>query len=300
MGAALSRLPPNVKRRAGCMSSKMLRRAAPSASPLVAHAPFVVEILEAVLLEVDQRTLLVACLRVSKTWNTVISGSLALQQCLYFSPARGLDPKDHECYLDCPCPVNPLLHWGFPGWSHVRGPDSEEDGICKEPHIDIREQFRALPWTKNANAWRRKEASWRRMEVTQPPTRRLQVDKMIAFMDARLEFDNSDALVTFPHDRSKGAGLLMGALYDYIVKTALAQGAADPTVQAEDEEFSTVHIHFLGRNCTSTEEEFMTLRFQDHLLTDFRSLVPLYESEASENTLRPEMKYRYHWHWHSH
>jgi len=156
------------------MSSKLLRRAAHPPSPLVARALSIVEVLEAILLHVDQRTLLVACLRVSKAWNEVIRESLPLQQRLFFRPAPGFGPDDHDCFDDCLCPVNPLLHWGFPGWFHA-APDSSDGDMCMELTVSIGECFLALPWKKHAAAWRRKEASWRRMEVTQPPTRALAV-----------------------------------------------------------------------------------------------------------------------------
>lgn len=46
----------------------------------------IAELLEAVLLELDMRTLLVSAQRVSKHWHAVIKHSPRIQQALFYTP----------------------------------------------------------------------------------------------------------------------------------------------------------------------------------------------------------------------
>ena len=289
MDATLSRLPPKLRRRAGRMSSKLLRRAAHPPSPLVAHALSIVEVPEAILLHVDQRTLLVACLRVSKEWKEVINESLPLQQRLFFSPAAGLGPGDHACSEECPCPVNPLLHWGFPGWFHI-GVDDDQDGNCLLPDVNISERFHALPWQKNVDAWRRKEASWRRMEVTQPPTRALEVVWQLAYDCLRLGND-TDTPFILPQDDGTDHGFLMGDLYDYIVKMALQHalyfppGTSFPRIPDEVVQAGTIRIHPYYDGAGNHDQMTMRVDMLRHALSNFQDFIPTFQSEASTNRL---------------
>ena len=170
MGARTSRLPHEVGQRARRIRSMLSTRAAHASSPLVANPLFIVEVLEAILLRVDQRTLLVACLRVSKTWNQVISNLLVLMQHLHLLPDEKAMPDESELQkhpeLRYRYPVNPLLKWGFSSW-FLNNHELKNDPTF-EPR-ELYEFFESLPWSKNLVAWRRKKASWRRMQISQPP-----------------------------------------------------------------------------------------------------------------------------------
>jgi hypothetical protein len=76
-------------------STSIVIIAAPSAST---HALEVAELLEMILLEVDQSTLLTSCLRVEKRWQSLIETSPARQKHLFFradyQPSHKLLPRE--------------------------------------------------------------------------------------------------------------------------------------------------------------------------------------------------------------
>ncbi|KAK6824955.1 Regulator of G protein signaling superfamily [Apiospora arundinis] len=147
-------------------------------SPLI-----IPELLEAILLYVDERTLLVSAQRVSQHWRAVIAVSPSLQWKLFLRPddraATALAPRK-----------NPLLAKAFPfcfdDWPNgvLLTPQNgtrallwaKSDTTAAEPPVLGRR--RANPWyplpqwphlRARREAFRRPDASWRRMLVHQPP-----------------------------------------------------------------------------------------------------------------------------------
>ncbi|KAI1344929.1 hypothetical protein F5Y15DRAFT_410615 [Xylariaceae sp. FL0016] len=113
------------------------------------------EVIEAILVKVPIRTLLVSATRVSKFWNTVINTSPSLQQTLFFAPESS---SDDLCYQQTR--PNPF----FEDWIH------HEDA---QPEISthLRNSSREtdiLSLLKN-DSWKYPDASWRRMLLEQPP-----------------------------------------------------------------------------------------------------------------------------------
>jgi hypothetical protein len=184
----------------------------------------VTELLELILLETDQRTLLTSCVRVCNTWQELITTSSALQKHLYFLP--------HETQHFS---LNPLLDWGFPGWfskKHWIDPKQWETAYahCEEPpkppgydelssEERVLNKFLVMPWNVNSEAWRYGKVSWRRMQITQPPVRGFHIAHMgdnlyTEFWRVELEFPNL-------HDEQELKPLLMGDFYDYIGSTTM-------------------------------------------------------------------------------
>jgi hypothetical protein len=284
MGATLSRLPPRIERRARFIKSK-LRRTPKPVPAVVTHALSIVEILEAILFEVDHRTLLVACQRVSRSWKVTIGHSHLLQQWLFFRPARMLQACDHYDDGRCLFLINPLLQWGFPGWFECKYTLGSDGGSHRVP-VTTEGRFNAMLWTTNSDAWRRKEASWRRMEVTQPPTRRLEVGIKLPLQISYLLFSNSATPFTFPQHDGNGNGLLMGSLYDYVMEMAfrrefVCSEILVPKTRGNNVGSNSVHIRFPHANSDSNEE-WMELEIEREFWSNFGWVHPMFESEARE------------------
>jgi hypothetical protein len=186
----------------------------------------VTELLELVLLNTKQRTLLTSCIRVCTRWHKLITTSSALQKHLYFLP-----PETHHFT------INPLLDWGFPGWFSKRhwidpGEWGKAYAHCEQPptapHDDDERvynlstdaralnKFLVLPWNTKETAWRYNNASWRKMQISQPPVRALDIvhiDDMDwnGYIRAQLESPIPHGGITQEPD-----SLLMGDLYDYV------------------------------------------------------------------------------------
>jgi hypothetical protein len=199
----------------------------------------VTELVETILLDVDQRTILISCIRVCRLWHGLITASHPLQRHLYFlpghasnsraSPTASAQGKAGEVV------INPLLDWGFSGWfspTHWGKPwewfSSGRSMKYERPplHHDSKEScpkdygqrslndFFVLPWNINADAWRRKEASWRKMFITQPPVTSFEIRCIEGY---RYLHHEKVGLSYPPQDGTQGAGELnMGPLYDYI------------------------------------------------------------------------------------
>ncbi|KAF2995922.1 hypothetical protein E8E14_003361 [Neopestalotiopsis sp. 37M] len=130
-----------------------------------AHVGHILELLEAILLEVDIRTLLVSAQRVNKRWWNVI-GNPNFQKRLFFIP----DP-------DATGPIdNPFLAEYFPFCFPVTGYPPRiakdrtppvHDHWNKKPRNLTSEE--CAPIMDRAEAFSREDASWRRMYTHQPP-----------------------------------------------------------------------------------------------------------------------------------
>lgn len=116
------------------------------------------ELLEAILLELPIKDLLMNAQRVSTTFNTTIQASTRLQQALFFKPLPG-PPLNLERFNS----------------SRLREIPSENvyHTVIENPFYDGLSQYKPLLKSRRfkplLTALQRQEASWRRMLVTQPP-----------------------------------------------------------------------------------------------------------------------------------
>jgi hypothetical protein len=113
---------------------------------------FTTELLEAILLSLSPKDLLVNAQRVSHIWKKLIESSIRLQQALFFRSSVRKLPI-----------LNPFLEKTFPPWFR----ESPEYDVLRGPQL-----VAALPWGKNPDTRRaitRSDASWRKMLPCQPP-----------------------------------------------------------------------------------------------------------------------------------
>lgn len=112
------------------------------------------ELLEAILLSLDMRTLLTSAQMVSRRWHHMIQDSAPIQRALF------LQADDKR--MDDDLFYNPLLAEVFPMFFDFDGKGQIND-------LDIEE----LPIARRVGAMYRADASWRRMHVRQTPVRRV-------------------------------------------------------------------------------------------------------------------------------
>lgn len=112
----------------------------------------VTELLEAILLQLDMKTLLVSCSRVSKTWQLTIGHSLSLQRALFFRPIaphpRGEVEDGEDRTAPMPLTINPLLvkHFG----PHFF-PQEFKDQMIHHSVLQAEKHF-YMPWTSEIRA----------------------------------------------------------------------------------------------------------------------------------------------------
>jgi hypothetical protein len=109
------------------------------------------EILEAILLQLDNQTLLTAQ-RTCRTWRALIYGSPSLPKALFFLPEAHCGREDEENKTQ-----NPLLVNRFPSFF------GKTKSVSLLPSLDM------LKRPEKLEAYLRPEASWRSMLVQQPP-----------------------------------------------------------------------------------------------------------------------------------
>ncbi|KAK8069754.1 hypothetical protein PG994_006370 [Apiospora phragmitis] len=115
------------------------------------------ELLEAILLCMDMRTLLTAAQRVCRRWHHLIEASPSLQKALFFEPDNAVIPTN---------PLrNPLLAEVFTVWFDYDA--STTLGANGRNHHYYR-NFKASPFAKNLDLVLYKNSSWKRMLVQQP------------------------------------------------------------------------------------------------------------------------------------
>ncbi|KAH7034923.1 uncharacterized protein B0I36DRAFT_85664 [Microdochium trichocladiopsis] len=183
------------------------------------------ELLEAILLHLDLRTLLVNAQLVNTYFRQLITSSIRLQKALFLLPDDS--SRDSPARHSAPSPIiNSLLRESFGLWfpPHDSAPSGYDaaSGRRLRPHERIDSiavhhgitSFHQLGiWADQASrsAVMQPEASWRRMFVQQPPPTKL------GWLSWGLDFSPAEAavvpivmkgVVTFPD------GLTMGALYD--------------------------------------------------------------------------------------
>ncbi|KFX98580.1 hypothetical protein V490_02213 [Pseudogymnoascus sp. VKM F-3557] len=200
---------------------------------------FTSELLEAILLHLDMKTLLLSQ-RVSRDWASIMASSLVIQQALFMRPVKVVSPiipfvttdnhfGDHESKII----YNPLLVAKFGSAFFKRGDDGYYRQICL-PEI----YFNTLPWSpRNAaysriDAWdkvtdpedldlaflakekairrsfTRRGASWRQMLVSQPPP------PLLGY--CWQDLNSAWQTVSTPMVEPSCGGLRMGELYDMV------------------------------------------------------------------------------------
>ncbi|KAK8085028.1 hypothetical protein PG997_006299 [Apiospora hydei] len=152
------------------------------------------ELLEAILLCIDMRTLLTTAQRICRRWHHLIGDSPSLQKALFFEPDNTVLPTN---------PLrNPLLAEVFTVWFEY---DSSDKRVPNGRDHHYYRDFQASPFARNLDVVLHNNASWKRMLVQQPP--------LLHLGDWRHTYDemghHEELLVhdPFPH------GLRMESLY---------------------------------------------------------------------------------------
>ncbi|KAE9382252.1 hypothetical protein N431DRAFT_425683 [Stipitochalara longipes BDJ] len=159
------------------------------------------EVLEAILLNIQPRHLLVDAQRVNRTWHSTVKYSPALQRLLFFEACPKNDNREPE--------FNLLLIAAFPPFFN-HNPDVEDDAKWTQESLSRIDWNSSLP---KRDAYSREEASWRQMLVLQPPITELNIFKSWSSMTGMGKIRGR---VTVPE------GLRMGLLYDLVEEEAHA------------------------------------------------------------------------------
>ncbi|KAB8233271.1 uncharacterized protein BDW43DRAFT_276825 [Aspergillus alliaceus] len=183
------------------------------------------EILEAILLELDMRTLLTSAQLTCKGWRALIIHSPSLQQALFFRPVKQDAEKRY----------NPLLAETFPSFFPTRHAThhNADSATPTSSHSSIRVPGEApsllrLEISKNPEkrgAYLHVNASWRRMLIQQPPVRGL---AHISVTSGQIGFGYSRYILhgkDLPGDEADAnyAGIRMNIFYDLILKQPISE-----------------------------------------------------------------------------
>ncbi|KAK7980481.1 hypothetical protein PG989_012938 [Apiospora arundinis] len=134
------------------------------------------ELLEAILLHLDQKTLIVNAQRVCRQWHECITEIPSIQRHLFLRPEL-IDNHSRTGADSEPPRPNPLLARHFPEWfEHCKTwpPDQRLPFVrTTEPspgRLNNDHLFPTLPWVhRRLDAYAYPGASWRRMLLQQPP-----------------------------------------------------------------------------------------------------------------------------------
>ncbi|KAJ5104546.1 hypothetical protein NUU61_001893 [Penicillium alfredii] len=167
------------------------------------------ELLEAILLQVDLQTLLLAQ-RTSRYWARCIRESSALQQALFFHPVTPQPPSEPQ--------LNPLLADRFPWWFPRKGQASSQAFGPSAVHGFL------VGYKKDA--YFRCNSSWRRMLVQQPPVESCGWVERTESVAGLVTLRRWTIPLTIIGDGDgDGGGLRMNGLYDLAVGASpLASG----------------------------------------------------------------------------
>ena len=182
------------------------------------------ELLEAVLIHLPMRDVLITALRLNRTWNATITNSPTLQRYLFFAPIIQ-SPADEPKWTQ-----NPLLIEKFPAWfNDIRAttryfidPKTLTDpqeifhyggklGPYKRFHFT---HIRALSKTElgaRSEAFCHPAASWRRMLVMQP---RVNLVKIVHASNVHKRWGRQRETKEF----GGHGGLRMDYLYDFVIE----------------------------------------------------------------------------------
>ncbi|KAI0004059.1 hypothetical protein F4779DRAFT_600421 [Xylariaceae sp. FL0662B] len=148
------------------------------------------ELLEALFLQCDMRSLLTVIQRVCKQWHEVICEIPSIQRHLFLRPAKADSSLETV--------KNPLLSEVFPPFF-----DDFSDTLPKS--LFGREDIERLPLAQHTEIFMRREATWRRMHVQQPPLRVMGVSR---------PSDYYAVIYEQPVD--------MGMLYDHVMRLLIS------------------------------------------------------------------------------
>ncbi|RYP62030.1 hypothetical protein DL771_009900 [Monosporascus sp. 5C6A] len=150
------------------------------------------ELLEAILLKLDIRTVISSAQLVNRQWHDLITKSPAIQQAIFFKPIEAADGAPLR---------NALLTELFPPFFG--------DSNKRRSVIDAFKEL-AMAREERLAAFKREDASWRRMLVQQPPVRELgKWERVSGMAGARHNFWSE----RYPE------GLRMGELYDLVAES---------------------------------------------------------------------------------
>lgn len=167
------------------------------------------ELIEAILLQLPMRDLLVHAQLVNKDFYSVITTFPSLQRKLFFVAKPATSPQTPQdesssrfqavtCHENWE--INPLLRNMFPPWFKNHG-QFQQSGIG---------DLRKLDWNSSKEktaAYARREASWRRMLLTQPPVTSLGIVKSASARHGISEYKGEIVLE---------GGIKMGLLFDLV------------------------------------------------------------------------------------
>ncbi|GKT46867.1 uncharacterized protein ColSpa_07048 [Colletotrichum spaethianum] len=213
------------------------------------------ELLEAILVQVDMRTLLVSACRVSRTWKALMDESPVLQQALFFKPVsnvsraaiHGLEgaafpkiPSEYALSTNDARLINPLLAEKFdkcffdfgPTYSYHRRANSfyELPWSTRPEPVQAEQEYwggwsqvrpleldeeLAQALAESRRRFTRRGASWRRMLVSQPPPPSLGYMCFDIRSLAAEDQQVSSSLIQ-PSLHTASVGLQMGELYDVV------------------------------------------------------------------------------------
>lgn len=232
----LERLSPRQTRHNStrCQTFNSLKQALmPQQKP---HQIFLVtEILEAILLQLPIRELLVTAQRVSHTWKTTADSSKALQQALFLQPAPATSYSERITF-------NPLLQLAFPPWFRPT-----HDVFMGKKFVS------GLPWTSSADrieAFMRPDTSWRRMLPYRLAKRTVE---FVGKNNTKRGIFETNGRVRFEQ------GVRMGTLYDHVFATLRKYASSfwlewdEFKVSIEDEDAGDRH------SLQEDEEEHLTV-----------------------------------------
>lgn len=181
------------------------------------------ELLEAILLELDLRTLLSSAQRVSRQWHTLIKESPALQEALFFKPMKNTDNVKRS--------VSPLLAEIFPAFLPSQTSDGDWEDQKEGHGGDVFDNLVFAQDDEKRSAFLRKGASWRRMLVLQPPARSMgfmhrsgaavgRSSLSWLVLECNDGFEDREGETGDQREQHKSLpGLRMGALYDQALET---------------------------------------------------------------------------------
>lgn len=163
------------------------------------------ELLEALFLQCDMRSLLTSAQRVCRQWHEIAVSSPAVQAHLYFRPEIPDRSNGGGSSSSRTTSNNPLLAEVFP-------PFFEPFAINTSEGFWGRAEIRALPLARRPGPFMRADASWRAMHVQQPPPRALGVVKPAENYSVVYERRPGEAVVR------------MGELYDHVIRALTMPG----------------------------------------------------------------------------
>ncbi|KAJ6443027.1 Histone-lysine N-methyltransferase EZH2 [Purpureocillium lavendulum] len=188
------------------------------------------ELLEAILLDVDMRTLLVSAPRVCRRWHAVVASSPALQRALFLHPEDGDGSQDGDRSCIPEKRQNPLLKDLFPAWFECtpsfrpdvaeplhRFPATVTMGYKRFQELPLYDASLNVRASGGDNPFLRPRASWRRMLTSQPPCRVVVASASRAPGASLSKTLGQPRLLRYPD------GLRMGALYDMTLRHCSTQ-----------------------------------------------------------------------------